>query len=181
MRNSKEASTRSPIGLLHFVHCWLSCNRTRCAFVCTTDCGASRQSKGRAYQKHGSDFRHIITFHSCVTRSHMSVCKVYGKLRYELPRLHSKNRAILRQTSRGFGLCVFICATHGWIRPPLKRERELRNTQPNGSGLLHLRSSQHGLLRHHIRYQTENGSVMLQADPIGNGGLPTADGPTTPF
>jgi len=100
MSNSIEASTRSPLALLHFVHCWFSCNRTRCAAVCIIDCGASGQSEGSAYQKHGSDFRHIITFHYCVMLLHMSVCKVYGKLRCELPRWHSKNRVILRQTSR---------------------------------------------------------------------------------
>jgi len=100
MRNSKAASRRLPFGLLHFVHCWFSCNRARCAAVGTVVCGASGQNEGRAYQKHGSNFRHIIPFPKCVTLPHMSVCKVYGKIRCELPSWHSKIRAILRHTSQ---------------------------------------------------------------------------------
>ena len=33
------------------------------------------------------------------------------------------------------------------------------------------RSTQHGNRRHHTRYETENGCVVLQADPIKNGGI----------
>ena len=37
---------------------------------------------------------------------------------------------------------------------------------------LQQRSAQHGHRRDHTRYETENGRVVLQADPIKNGGLP---------
>jgi hypothetical protein len=100
MRSSKEASRCLLLGLLHFVHCRFSCNRARGTAAVTICCRACGQSEGRTYKKHGSNFRHIIPFLNCVILSHMSVWKVYGKLRCELPRWLVKNQAILRKISR---------------------------------------------------------------------------------
>jgi hypothetical protein len=36
---------------------------------------------------------------------------------------------------------------------------------------LQQRPAQHGHRRHHTRYETENRRVVLQADPIKNGGI----------
>ena len=36
---------------------------------------------------------------------------------------------------------------------------------------LQQRSAQYGNRRHNTRYETENGCVILQADPIKNGGI----------
>jgi ribosomal protein L34 len=39
---------------------------------------------------------------------------------------------------------------------------------------LQQRSARHGHRRDHTRYETENGRVVLQADPIKNGGITMA-------
>jgi hypothetical protein len=44
---------------------------------------------------------------------------------------------------------------------------------------LQQRQTQYGDRRHHTRHETENGRVVLQADPIKNGGITcTADQPS---
>jgi hypothetical protein len=46
---------------------------------------------------------------------------------------------------------------------------------------LQLRSAQYGQRRHHIRYETVNRSIILQADPIKDGGIATCGDTTHPY